>query len=73
MVIYKIFNYLTKGGCSEIYTADWINGCYFEWDSKKQRLLREFEFASQSVVLKRLENVENASKSWLKEVCNLSI
>src|SRR5947208_4041153 len=27
-------NYLTKGGFSEIYTADWINGCYEEWDSK---------------------------------------
>src|SRR5204863_6551992 len=25
-------NYLTKGGCSEIYTADWINGGYEEWD-----------------------------------------
>src|SRR5437764_3567719 len=23
--------YLTKGGCSEIYTADWIGGCYEEW------------------------------------------
>jgi len=23
--------YLTEGGCSEIYTAEWINGCYFEW------------------------------------------
>src|SRR5688572_19862531 len=32
--------YLTKGGCSEIYTADWINGCYFEWDSKEQQLTR---------------------------------
>src|ERR1044072_2189678 len=27
--------YLTKGGCSEIHTADWISGRYFEWDSKK--------------------------------------
>src|ERR1043165_519401 len=31
----KNIEYLTKGGCSEIYTADWINGRYFEWDSKK--------------------------------------
>src|SRR5947207_7780038 len=50
--------YLTKGGFSEIYTADWINGCYSEWDSKKQQLLRQFEFGVQYVVLKRLENVE---------------
>ncbi len=21
--------YLTKGGCSEIYTAEWISGSYF--------------------------------------------
>src|SRR3954470_3789466 len=24
--------YLTKGGFSDIYTADWINGYYEEWD-----------------------------------------
>ena len=36
--------YLTKGGCSEIYTADWIDGRYFEWDCKKQQLIREHEF-----------------------------
>src|SRR3954454_14798391 len=65
--------YLTKGGCSEIYTAEWDNGRYFEWDSKKQLLIRKHEFRTQLVVLKRLENVENANKSWLQEVCNLSI
>jgi hypothetical protein len=32
--------YLTKGGFSEIYTADWINGCYNEWDSKSLQLIR---------------------------------
>ena len=63
--------YLTEGGCSEIYTAYWINGRYFEWDSRKQQLIREYEFGVQYVVLKRLENVGNASKSWLEEVCNL--
>ena len=26
-----------------------------------------------NVVLKRLENVENANKSWLEEVCSLSV
>ena len=61
--------YLTKGGCSEIYTADWINGRYFEWDSEKQQLTRQFPNSSQAVVLKRLENVENANQSWLEEVC----
>jgi hypothetical protein len=60
--------YLTEGGCSEIYTADWIDGGYDEWDSKEQQLKR---FGKQAVVLKRLQNVGNASKSWLEEVCNL--
>ena len=60
--------YLTEGGCSKIYTADWIGGACYEWDSKKQQFTREFEF--QNVVLKRLENVENASQNWLEEVGN---
>ena len=30
--------YLTKGRFSEIYTAGWIDGNYFEWDAKKQQL-----------------------------------
>src|ERR1043166_3935846 len=32
--------YLTKGGCSEIYTATWVGGPYEEWDSKEQQLRR---------------------------------
>ncbi|GES75042.1 kinase-like domain-containing protein [Rhizophagus clarus] len=56
--------YLTKGGFSEIYEATWIDGYFIEWDSKKQRLVR---FGSHEVVLKRLENVENANQSWLEE------
>ena len=60
--------YLTKGGCSEIYTANWVNGRYSEWDSKKQQLIREYPNSSQYVVLKRLENVESANRSWFDEV-----
>ena len=62
--------YLTKGGCSEIYTADWIDGHFIEWDSKEQQLRR---FGSHNVILKRLENVESANQSWFEEVCNLKI
>jgi hypothetical protein len=58
--------YLTKGGFSEIYTAEWIDGCYEEWDPIEQQLIR---FGSHVVVLKRLENVENANQSWFEEVC----
>ena len=46
--------YLTEGGFSKIYTANWIGGSYDEWDSKKQQLTR---FGEQRVILKRLENV----------------
>ena len=57
--------YLTKGGCSEIYTATWIDGHYKEWDSKEKQLKR---FGDQHVVFKRLENVESANRSWFDEV-----
>jgi hypothetical protein len=63
-------NYLTEGGFSKIYTAIWISGGYYEWDSEKQQLER---FVNHSVVLKELENVESASQSWFEEVCNLNI
>ncbi|CAB4403442.1 unnamed protein product [Rhizophagus irregularis] len=56
--------YLTKGGFSEIYTADWIDGRYYEWDSKEQQLIR---FGTFAVILKELKNVENASQSWFEE------
>ena len=61
--------YLTKGGYSEIYTAGWIDGRYEEWDSNKQQLIRFGK--RQAVILKGLENVESANKSWFEEVCNL--
>ncbi|PKY25038.1 kinase-like protein, partial [Rhizophagus irregularis] len=56
--------YLTKGGFSEIYTADWINGRYEEWDFGKKQLERLGTF---KIILKRLENVESANKSWFEE------
>ncbi|POG63438.1 hypothetical protein GLOIN_2v1845907 [Rhizophagus irregularis DAOM 181602=DAOM 197198] len=60
--------YLTKGGCSEIYTAIWIDKRYDEWDSREQRLKRiEKPGFVQSVILKGLENVENASLNWFEE------
>src|SRR5438045_8331299 len=33
--------YLTEGGFSKIYTAEWIDGRYEEWDSKEQQLTRD--------------------------------
>jgi hypothetical protein len=60
--------YLTRGGCSEIYTADWIGGFYLEWEPNKQQLKRS---GRCKVILKRLENVENANRNWLEEVGNI--
>ncbi|GBC09329.1 hypothetical protein RclHR1_08770008 [Rhizophagus clarus] len=56
--------YLTKGGFSNIYTADWIDGGYEEWDSKELKLIR---FGRQKVVLKGLEDVESANQRWFEE------
>jgi hypothetical protein len=64
----RSIKYLTKGGFSEIYTADWIGGRYFEWDSEEKLLKREFEFGVQYVILKKLENIESANRSWFDEV-----
>ena len=62
--------YLTKGGCSEIYTATWIHGSYLEWNSKEKQLKR---FGMLDVILKKLGNVESANRSWFDEVCNLKV
>ncbi|RIA96665.1 kinase-like domain-containing protein [Glomus cerebriforme] len=56
--------YLTKGGFSEIYTADWINGKYVEWDSKECQLKR---FGKHQVILKGLGSVESVNQSWFEE------
>jgi hypothetical protein len=58
--------YLTKGGCSKIYTADWIDGRYDKWDSKEKKLTR---LETHKVILKSLQNVESANRSWFDEVC----
>ncbi len=67
-IIYK--KYLTEGGISKIYKADWIDGNYDEWDSEKKQLKR---FGTFEVILKGLENIEGANHSWFEEVCNPSV
>ena len=57
--------YLTKGGCSEIYTADWIDGKYYKWNNQEQQLERT---GMKEVILKKLKNVESANRSWFEEV-----
>ena len=63
----RSIKYLTKGGFSEIYTAKWIGGAYNKWNPKEKRLVRIRDY---NVVLKKLENVESANRSWLEEVYN---
>ncbi|GBC02391.1 hypothetical protein RclHR1_00460029 [Rhizophagus clarus] len=61
---FKNIRFLTKGGFSEIYEADWIDGRYYKWDSKKQQLKRR---GKHSVILKKLGNVESENQSWFEE------
>ncbi|GES79167.1 kinase-like domain-containing protein [Rhizophagus clarus] len=60
----KNIKYLTRGGFSKIYTANWVGGQYEKWDSKEQQLIR---FGTHHVILKELENVANASQRWFEE------
>jgi hypothetical protein len=65
---------LTK---DKIYTADWLNGSYEEWDPIKQQLKRierpGLQNSVTKVVLKKLENIESANQNWFDEVCNIII
>ncbi|RIA88671.1 kinase-like domain-containing protein, partial [Glomus cerebriforme] len=61
--------FLAKGGCTDIYTADWIDGCYKEWDFKEKKLKRS---GPCKVVLKKLENIENSNRTWLEEALFIS-
>ncbi|GBC42513.2 kinase-like domain-containing protein [Rhizophagus irregularis DAOM 181602=DAOM 197198] len=61
---FNIHNTIIQCGCSEIYTANWIGGSYNEWDSNKRKLKR---FGTHKVILKTLENIENANRSWFDE------
>ncbi len=66
---FQNIKYLTSGGFSEIYTADWIDRQYIEWDSKGNQLKRcRLQGQTQNVILKRLVNVESASRNWFEEV-----
>ncbi|RIA85457.1 kinase-like domain-containing protein [Glomus cerebriforme] len=60
---FQNIKYLTKGGCSEIYTAIWTDGPYNEWDFKEHLLKR---FGSKEVILKGLGNIMS-SCSWYEE------
>uniref|UniRef100_U9SN89 Protein kinase domain-containing protein n=1 Tax=Rhizophagus irregularis (strain DAOM 181602 / DAOM 197198 / MUCL 43194) TaxID=747089 RepID=U9SN89_RHIID len=62
---FQNIEYLTRGGCSEIYTADLIGRRYKKWNSEQQQLI--LSKTIRKVVLKKLENIENANRSWFDE------
>jgi hypothetical protein len=58
--------YLTRGGFSKIYSADWPEGNIDCWDIEKQEWARE---PNMKVVLKSLDNSSNnISNDFLNEV-----
>ncbi|EXX54399.1 kinase-like domain-containing protein [Rhizophagus irregularis DAOM 181602=DAOM 197198] len=61
---FQDIKYFTKGGFSNIYLAKWINGHFIEWNSDEKRLKRN---GMESVILKDLESVESAKRSWFEE------
>ncbi|EXX50815.1 kinase-like domain-containing protein [Rhizophagus irregularis DAOM 181602=DAOM 197198] len=65
----KNIKFLVKGGYSDIYTADWEDGCYKEWDLEEKKLKRS---GTSKVALKRLETIEGDNKTWLEEALYIS-
>ena len=64
---FKNIEKLTEGGFSTIYTATWTRGYLCDYDENKKEFIR---FGSQRVVLKSLNNSNNAGKAFFDEVIN---
>jgi hypothetical protein len=61
----KNIKFLVKGGYSDIYTAEWEDESYKEWDLEEKKLKKS---GTSKVALKRLETIEDDNKTWLEEV-----
>ncbi|GBC47046.2 kinase-like domain-containing protein [Rhizophagus irregularis DAOM 181602=DAOM 197198] len=61
---YALLDQNLNSGFSEIYMAIWIDGYFIGWNTERQQLKR---YGAHGVVLKRLENVENANQNWIEE------
>jgi hypothetical protein len=57
--------YLTRGGFSKIYSADWPDGHIRYWDIENQEWIRDSDL---KVVLKSLDNSSNISCDFFNEV-----
>ncbi|PKC63694.1 hypothetical protein RhiirA1_422458 [Rhizophagus irregularis] len=62
---FQNIEFLTRGGCADIYTADWIGSRYKNWNPEQQQLI--LSNTIRKVVLKKLENIESANRSWFDE------
>ncbi|GBC27007.2 kinase-like domain-containing protein [Rhizophagus irregularis DAOM 181602=DAOM 197198] len=57
--------YVTRGGFSKIYSADWSEGYIHYWDIENQRWDR---FSNTKVALKSLDNSSEISTDFLNEI-----
>jgi hypothetical protein len=57
--------YLTRGGFSKIYSANWPEGNIKYWDIENQKWNRS---SNKKVALKSLDNSSNISSDFLNEV-----
>ncbi|RGB40437.1 kinase-like domain-containing protein [Rhizophagus diaphanus] len=57
--------YITRGGFSKIYSADWPEGNIEYWDIENQKWVRE---SNVKVALKSLDNSSNMSIDFLNEI-----
>jgi hypothetical protein len=63
--------YLTRGGFSKIYSADWPEGNIEDWDIENQKWNRD---SNIKVALKSLDNSSNnISNDFLNEVIKINI
>ena len=60
-------SYITKGGFGKIYSAEWTEGCIYDWDIENQKWRRG---TNRKVVLKSLNNSSDISADFLNEVIN---
>ncbi|RHZ44429.1 hypothetical protein Glove_726g1 [Diversispora epigaea] len=57
--------FLANGGCAIIYTANWRDRSYDEWNSERQILERS---GGRVIVLKRLNNSNSNNVRWFQEM-----
>ncbi len=68
---FENINYYDKGGFSEIYKANWLDGPIDSWNFDKQQWNRwnsQTDYIGYEVILKNLNNSSNLNDKFLNEV-----